>query len=146
MATRVHSRYQRTLADLPWAHLSVRIQLQVRKLFCDTVDCARRIFTERLPDLVAPWARRTSRLAEQQRHIGMVAGGSAGARLARHLHASISRNTVLRLIRATPTIEPPTPTIIGIDDWCATRSRIRSCENYRKEDLTWSSASSALPG
>ena len=33
-AYRIHSHYERTLADLPWAHYRVRIQLRVRKWFC----------------------------------------------------------------------------------------------------------------
>lgn len=82
-ATRVHSRYVRTLADLPWADLPVRIQLQVRKFFCATATCPRRIFTERLPTLVAPWARRTTRLAERQRHVALAVGGAVGPPSAR---------------------------------------------------------------
>jgi transposase len=55
-ATRGHSRYTRTLADLPWADVPVRLHLHVRRFFCPSADCARTIFTERLPSLVAPWA------------------------------------------------------------------------------------------
>jgi hypothetical protein len=33
---RIHSFYQRTLADLPWAHLRVVLQLRVRKFFWPT--------------------------------------------------------------------------------------------------------------
>src|SRR3954468_10480740 len=51
-ARRLHSRYER--ADLPWAGWTVRLELGVRKLFCDNPDCGRRIFTERLPGVVAP--------------------------------------------------------------------------------------------
>ncbi len=43
---RVHSRYQRTLADLPWAEYAVTIRLSVRRLFCDNARCERRIFAE----------------------------------------------------------------------------------------------------
>ena len=31
----------------------------MRKFFCLTLTCPRRVFTERLPDLVQPWARVT---------------------------------------------------------------------------------------
>ncbi len=34
-ADRVHSRYVRTLADLPWATLAIHLQVRVRKFFCD---------------------------------------------------------------------------------------------------------------
>jgi len=58
----VHSRYQRHLTDLPWGVHPVHIQLTVRKFVCQNTTCTRRIFTERLPDLVAPSARQTHRL------------------------------------------------------------------------------------
>src|SRR5919109_937947 len=54
-AERIHSHYRRTVADLPWANLIVSLYLHVRKFFCDNATCPRKVFTERLPDLVAPW-------------------------------------------------------------------------------------------
>jgi transposase len=60
-ATRVQSRYTRTLADLPWHGIPVRLQLGLRRFFCDQPDCATAIFTERLPALVAHYSRRTCR-------------------------------------------------------------------------------------
>jgi len=60
---RVHSRYVRTLADLPWGEHAVTVLLSVRRLFCDNKKCERRLFAERLPDVAVPWARRTTRLA-----------------------------------------------------------------------------------
>jgi transposase len=66
LAHRIHSHYERTVADLPWAQYRVRLQLRVRKWFCPNPACVRRIFTERLPTVAAPWARRTLRLAQRQ--------------------------------------------------------------------------------
>jgi transposase len=57
----VRSRYQRDLTGLSWGARSVRIQLMVRKFACRNLSCARRIFTERLPELVAVYARKTNR-------------------------------------------------------------------------------------
>jgi len=68
---RIHSRYARTLADLPWATYRVRLQLRVRKWFCRNRAGRRRICTERLPTVVAPWARRTLRLAQRLADLGM---------------------------------------------------------------------------
>src|SRR5918997_4086076 len=48
-ATRVQSRPTRTLLDLPWATLRVRLRLTVRRFVCPEATCARQIFTERLP-------------------------------------------------------------------------------------------------
>ena len=70
-ARRIHSRDERTLADLPWAAYRVRLQLRVRKWFCRHRHCRRDIFTERLPTVTAPWARRTLRLAQRFVDLGV---------------------------------------------------------------------------
>src|SRR5438132_9328907 len=80
-ARRIHSRYIRTLADLPWAAYRVRLQLRVRKWLCRHRACRRHIFTERLPTVTAPWARRTLRLAQRCIALGVALGGTAGVRL-----------------------------------------------------------------
>jgi transposase len=118
-----HSRYQRTLADLPWADFTVRIHLTVSKWFCSTEACPRRIFTERLPTLVAPWARRTQRLADRQRMIGLTVAGTAGARVATEVDQPTSRHTILRLVRQTPEREMPPPRHLGVDDWAQRKGR-----------------------
>jgi transposase len=38
-AYRVHGRYLRTLADLPWAATPVELLLWVRRFYCDTPTC-----------------------------------------------------------------------------------------------------------
>jgi transposase len=123
-ATRVHSRYRRTLTDLPWGAFTVRLRLQVRKLFCDQPGCPRRIFTERLPAVAAPWARRTARLGTRLTALGLALGGAPGARLARALGMATTRNTLLRLIRAAPPPPEMTPSVLGVDTW-ARRKRHR---------------------
>nr|WP_245276916.1 transposase family protein [Rhizobium leguminosarum] len=45
---RIHSRYQRRLADLPLVGKPVRLVIDARRFHCDAVLCGRRIFTERL--------------------------------------------------------------------------------------------------
>ena len=114
---RVHSRYERTLRDLPLAQFRLTIVLEVCKFFCLNEACRRRIFTERLPTIVAPWARRTLRYAGQLTAIGFSLGGAAAVRLARHLNAAASRNTFLRLIAHRPFPEQTTPRILGVDDF-----------------------------
>ena len=101
---RVHSRYERTLADLPWGEQAVTVRLSVRRLFCDNKKCERRLFAERLPDVAAPWARRTTRLAGRLTAVGLALGGAAGVRLGRKLGLNASRNTLLRLIRRAPVL------------------------------------------
>jgi transposase len=123
-ARRIHSHYERTLADLPWAQYRVRLQLRVRKWFCSKRHCRRRIFTERLPTVTAPWARRTLRLAQRLVALGIALGGSAGVHLYRRWDPSVSRNTLLRLLRKLPLPSRPTPAVLGVDDF-ALRKRQR---------------------
>jgi Transposase len=51
---------------------------------CRNAACTRRIFTERLPDLIATYARKTHRLITVLRAIGLAVGGQAVAWLAQH--------------------------------------------------------------
>jgi len=117
LATRVHSRYDRTLADLPWAETPVRICLTVQRFFCDQVSCRRATFSERLPTLAPPYARRTVRHTTALTQIGLALGGCGGARQAARQGMATSRNTLLRLIRRIPPPPERAPTVIGIDDW-----------------------------
>jgi transposase len=38
-SSRVHSRYTRTLADLPWQGIPVSVHLRVRRFFCEEATC-----------------------------------------------------------------------------------------------------------
>jgi transposase len=113
----VHSRYQRHLTDLPWGMRAVRIQLTVRKFRCRNRACGRRIFTERVPDLVTAYGRHTHRLATALRAIGMALGGNAGTRLATRLQLPTSPATLLRLVRTAPVPPPPALQAVGVDEW-----------------------------
>ena len=120
---RVHSRYERTLADLPWGAYAVTVRLRVRRLFCRNSSCERRIFTERLPAIALPWARRTRRLNARLTALGLALGGSAGVRLGAKLGLAASRNTLLRRVRQAPIPATVTPSALGVDDW-ALRKRV----------------------
>jgi transposase len=120
----VHSRYRRHLTDLPWGTRPVRLQLTVRKFMCRNLNCPGRIFTERVPELVAAYARKTCRLTAALQAIGLALGGQAGARLAHLLGLPASRDTLLRLVRRLPLPGVPPLRAIGVDDW-AHRKRQR---------------------
>jgi transposase len=120
---RVHRRDVRTVADLPWGPWRVVLHLQVRKFFCANGRCTRRIFTERLAPLVAPWARRTQRLVHWLVHIALELAGTAGARLSRALGLAVSRHTLLRLLRRLPLPDVATPQVLGVDDWAVRKGQ-----------------------
>ncbi|WP_089945008.1 ISL3 family transposase [Candidatus Entotheonella palauensis] len=113
----IHSRYQRTLADLPWATAPIELRLTVRRFACTTCTCSRQTFTERLPTVAPLYARTTTRLTETQTYSGLALGGAAGARHLSRQGLPVSRYTVLRRVRRASLPQGPPPQVIGIDDW-----------------------------
>jgi transposase len=122
-ASRVHSHYRRTVADLPWQGVPVRLDLHTRRFYCDAPTCPRQIFAERFPDLVAAGARRSARLSTLYLAISLVLGGEAGTRLAADLGLTVSPDTLLRITTADPLPASPTPRVLGVDDWSWRRGR-----------------------
>ena len=123
-ARQIHSHYQRLLGDLPMAGWTVRLRLQARRFRCDAVGCRRRVFTERFaPDVLAPWARRTSRLDELVHHLAIALGGRPASRLAQRLMLPVGKDALLRVVRRRggPRLVPPT--VVGIDDWAWRRNQ-----------------------
>ena len=123
-ATRIHSRYQRTLADLPVVHRPVYLLLLARRFFCDNPACPQRTFSERLPDLAAVKARRTARLRTEQRHRGLETSAEAAARQARRQGMPVSPSTLLRLARSQPPPSAPTPRVLGVDDFSLRKGQV----------------------
>jgi len=120
---RIHSWYRRRLRDLPWEGIPVRIELRVRRFFCDSDSCPQRIFTERLPKTAPRYARRTSRLSFALEQITLALGGSGGARLAEQLGIMASDSTLLRQLRRKTVEEFASPRVLGIDDWAWRKGR-----------------------
>lgn len=119
----IHSRYTRMVVDLPWAGWAVRLELHVRRFFCRNQACQCRIFTERLPNVVAPSARRTTRLCDLLTLIGFAMGGEAGNVLVERMGLEASPETLLHLVRQQEERQVPTPRVLGVDDFCFCRRR-----------------------
>jgi transposase len=103
---------------LPWEGIPILIELCVRRFFCCTEECGQRIFTERLPNTVKRYGRRTCRLSRALEQITMALGGSAGSRLAEQLGILASGSTLLRELRKKAQAAVPiSPRVVGIDDW-----------------------------
>jgi transposase len=97
--------------------------LLVRKFFCRNPDCARKIFTERFPTFVQPWAQVTTRLFEAVQAIGLATSGELGTRLADRIGIHTSPTTTLRRIMALAPRATPLVSCLGIDDWSFRRNR-----------------------
>src|SRR5204863_8918061 len=81
----MHSHYLRTIADLPHTGQKVILKLRVRRFYCRNPLCMRHIFTERLSDLVQPWAQMTNRLREALCALSFATSAEVGSRLAPRL-------------------------------------------------------------
>jgi transposase len=121
----VHSRYVRTIRDLPYQAKQTVLRLTARKFFCHNPDCPRSLFCERLPDLVPRYGHSSARLIDAHRDIAFSLGGEAGSRLAGKLHMPTSADTLLRRIKQDTTVAQPAPVprVVGVDDWAIRKGR-----------------------
>jgi transposase len=140
LSSRIHSRYQRTLADLPWSGRIVRLVVHVSRFFCKHPGCPRKTFAETIPGLTERYARRTTRLKEVLERLGLALGGEPASRLSAILAMTCSPDTLLRLLRRLPddAIEPPR--VVSFDDWSWRRgfrygTIICDLERHRRLDL-----------
>ncbi|MFG1943345.1 ISL3 family transposase [Nonomuraea sp. NPDC048826] len=118
----VHSHYERRLSDTAVGGQEVLLHLRVHRFFCRTSTCAKATFAEQVPGLTVRYGRRSIRAARALQAIALALGGRAGARLASRLAASVSRMTLIRLIRVLP--DPAVesgPRVLGVDDFALRR-------------------------
>jgi transposase len=120
-STRVHGRYRRTLADVPVGGRRMVLRVLVRRFKCLSAPCPAVTFVEQIEGLTRPFARYTAVLEGWLAHIGLALAGRAGARLAASLGVAVSRDTLLRRVRALP--DPPIEavTVLGVDDFAFKR-------------------------
>src|SRR5579859_4790946 len=117
----IHCQYQRTVHDVPCGGRHVILRLCVRKFACWTATCPRKVFAERLPDLVQPWARVSNRLLEELKAIGLAASAEVSERLAPRLGMKVKAPTLLRYLRTLPPSAETSVRVLGIDDFAMRR-------------------------
>jgi transposase len=122
-STHIRSTYTRHVTDVPCAGRQVKLILRVRKFRCDTTDCPRRIFVERLTPFIEPWARMTNRLSQTIEAIGLATSGELGSRFAPRLGLVTSPTTILRRTMTLSAQRSEAVSQLGIDDWSFRRGR-----------------------
>jgi transposase len=140
LSSRIHSRYERTLSDLPWSGRTVRLVVQVRRFFCQQPTCPRKTFAEAIPAVAERYARRTNRLTEVLERLALALGGEPGSRLTAVLGMSCSPDTLPRLLRRLPDDPVEPPRVVSLDDWAWRRGHrygtlICDLERHRRLDV-----------
>jgi hypothetical protein len=98
---RAHSRYPRSLADLPIAGQRAVLVLLARRFRCEAVLCGRRIFAERLDGARSPpWTLRSLRQRSKVSCPGGSGSSSSGCWTSRSLGPSNGQGSVSRPLPA----------------------------------------------
>ncbi|KAB1108641.1 ISL3 family transposase [Neorhizobium galegae] len=122
-SSRVHSRYGRTVSDLPCCGRRVELRVEARRFVCTASHCRQKIFSERFGDSVLPArSRRTARLEYLVHHLGLALGGRPAASFAKRLMLPVSNDTLLRVVRRRARLPIEPLTVVGIDDWAFRRN------------------------
>ena len=122
-SSRVHARYQRRLADLPLGGRRVQVIVRVRRFKCANPRCAQSTFSEQVPGLTTPFARRTPPLTEALADVALALAGRPGSRLAAKLAMPCCRDVLIRLIRAQPISDAGQIEVLGVDDFAVRRGQ-----------------------
>jgi zinc-finger of transposase IS204/IS1001/IS1096/IS1165 len=102
-----HSRYWRSLQDLPIQGTPVILRVHVGRWRCRNAGCRRRIFTERPLNVCTPYARQTKR-SDEIIAVGRALGGRPGQRL-----NGQTRDTAQRGHAHTPRQRSGTPACVA---------------------------------
>ena len=119
-SARVHSYHWRTVADVPLDERPVTVNVQVRRLFCPTMDC-RNTFREQVAGVLERYQRRTARLTSQVQSVVREVAGRAGARLLEELSVRLSRHTAVRVLLRISLPQRPIPEVVSVDDFALLR-------------------------
>lgn len=118
-----HSRYVGRLGDEAVGGRAVRIDLSVRRLYCENTGCPKVTCVEQVCGLTVRYQRRTPALQLVVEAVAVALAGSAGARLLVHLHQRVSWSTLLRCVMKLPDPPAAVTRVLGVDDFALLRGQ-----------------------
>jgi transposase len=117
VGSRVHSRYERSIADVAFGGRKLELKLLVRKWICPEASCSRHIFAERFPELVQRYARMTDRLIKALQSAGVITNGADAAQIASAFGVPTTAKTIIRRVLQLPLPSEGSVRKVGIDEW-----------------------------
>lgn len=98
-SSHLHSRYERTVDDIPVHGLRVILSVEVSRYRCMNPKCSHSTFVEQCPGVTEKYQRRTPDQRRQlQKILGLVAS-TVGSRQCSSMGIDISPSTALRIVR-----------------------------------------------
>ena len=89
--------------------------MHVRRFKCASPRCAQSTFSEQVPGLTTPFARRTPPLTSALAEVALALAGRPGSRLAGKLAMPCCRDVLIRLIRTQPVPGTGHIDVLGVD-------------------------------
>ncbi|MFJ8310925.1 MULTISPECIES: hypothetical protein [unclassified Streptomyces] len=103
------SRYVRHVAGEAVSGRPVRIDLSVRRLYCENPACSKVTFVEQIDELTVRYQRRAPGLQAIVVAVATALAGKADSRLLLHLHHTVSWASLLTCLLKIP--DPPEPAL-----------------------------------
>jgi len=113
---RVHSRYFRTMVDLPVIGKATVIHFHARKFFCDNDNCRKRTFAKQPVNEVFRYRRRTRRCEVVVTEHASVCSSTNAMHLLQKMQIPINNCTILRDIHRINVPDNEGVESIGVDD------------------------------
>jgi transposase len=114
--SKVHSKYERKVLDLPMLDKYTRLKIMARRFFCTNDNCKRKIFSEEFNNFLLRYKRLTERLSNYIIKIGLNQSANQGQRIFKR-YIPVSASSILRLTRNYNINVKYDAEFIGIDDF-----------------------------
>lgn len=98
LSTRVHSRYNRRLQDLPIQGRKVKLKIERRKYFCTNPECAHGTFVEAF-DFFEGKETKTNRLQKEILRVSLTQSSVSAARYLKASVADVGKSTICNLLK-----------------------------------------------
>ena len=123
-SNQVHSRYERTVSDIPVHGVSVILKVEVSRYRCLNPKCSHRTFVEQYPGVTEKYQRRTPEQRRQLQGILGLVASTVGTRQCASMGIDISPSTALRIVRGVHNdVDDSSYKHLCIDDFATRKGR-----------------------